>query len=126
MMTWVAFDRAIKGAEYFHREGTVERWRALRGRIHEEICRNAFDPKIGAFVQSYGSKNLDASLLLMPAVGFLPPMIQGLEARLPLSSDIYWRTALSGAMTPRKLATVSPQARAYSSLAAFGSRIVCW
>jgi len=73
VMTWVAFDRAIKGAENFRLEGPVERWRALRGRIHEEICRNAFDPKIGAFVQSYGSRNLDASLLLIPAVGFLPP-----------------------------------------------------
>jgi len=73
MMTWVAFDRAIKGAEDFGLEGPVEHWRALRGKIHEEICSHAFDPKIGAFVQSYGSKNLDASLLLIPAVGFLPP-----------------------------------------------------
>ncbi len=73
MMTWMAFDRAIKGAEDFGLEGPVERWRALRGKIHEEICSHAFDPKIGAFVQSYGSKNLDASLLLIPAVGFLPP-----------------------------------------------------
>jgi GH15 family glucan-1,4-alpha-glucosidase len=73
MMAWVAFDRAIKGAEDFGLEGPIERWRALRGRIHEEICHHAFDPKIGAFVQSYGSKNLDASLLLIPAVGFLPP-----------------------------------------------------
>ena len=71
MMAWVAFDRAIKGVEEFGLEGPVERWRALRGKIHEDICRHAFDPKIGAFVQSYGSKNLDASLLLIPAVGFL-------------------------------------------------------
>ena len=73
MMTWVAFDRAIKGAEDFGLEGPVERWRALRATIHEEICCHAFDPKIGAFVQSYGSKSLDASLLLIPAVGFLLP-----------------------------------------------------
>lgn len=73
IMAWVAFDRAIKGAEDFGLEGPVARWRALRGKIHEEICSHAFDPKIGAFVQSYGSKNLDASLLLIPAVGFLPP-----------------------------------------------------
>jgi GH15 family glucan-1,4-alpha-glucosidase len=45
----------------------------LRGRIHDEICGRAFDPTIGAFMQSYGSKNLDASLLLIPTVGFLPP-----------------------------------------------------
>jgi GH15 family glucan-1,4-alpha-glucosidase len=73
IMSWVAFDRAIKGVEEFGLEGPAERWRALRGRIHEEVCRRAFDTKMGAFVQSYGSKNLDASLLLIPAVGFLPP-----------------------------------------------------
>jgi GH15 family glucan-1,4-alpha-glucosidase len=73
VMAWVAFDRAIKGVEGFGLEGPVERWRALRGRIHDDICRHAFDPTIGAFVQSYGSKNLDASLLLIPAVGFLLP-----------------------------------------------------
>jgi GH15 family glucan-1,4-alpha-glucosidase len=73
MMAWVAFDRAIKSAEDFRLEGPVDRWRVLRGRIHEEICRRAFDPTIGAFVQSYGSKNLDASLLLIPTVGFLSP-----------------------------------------------------
>jgi len=73
MMAWVAFDRAIKGAEDFDLAGPIERWRALRGTIHEEICTHAFDRRIGAFVQSYGSKNLDASLLLIPAVGFLPP-----------------------------------------------------
>jgi len=73
MMAWVAFDRAIKGAEDFGLEGPVAHWRALRATIHEEICSRAFDPRIGAFVQSYGSKSLDASLLLIPAVGFLPP-----------------------------------------------------
>jgi GH15 family glucan-1,4-alpha-glucosidase len=73
IMSWVAFDRAIKGVEEFGLEGPVERWRVLRGKIHEEVCRRAFDKKIGAFVQSYESKSLDASLLLIPAVGFLPP-----------------------------------------------------
>jgi GH15 family glucan-1,4-alpha-glucosidase len=73
IMSWVAFDRAIKGVEEAGLEGPVERWRALRGQIHEEICSRAFDTEMGAFVQSYGSKNLDASLLLIPAVGFLPP-----------------------------------------------------
>ena len=73
MMAWVAFDRAIKSVEKFSFKGPVGRWCALRGRIHEEICDRAFDPTIGAFMQSYGSKNLDASLLLIPTVGFLPP-----------------------------------------------------
>jgi len=72
MMTWVAFDRAIKDVEDFGLKGPVEHWRGLRGTIHEDICTHAFDRGIGAFVQSYGSKNLDASLLLIPTVGFLP------------------------------------------------------
>ena len=72
-MVWVAFDRSIKDAEQFGLEGPLERWRALRARIHDEICRKAFDPDIGAFVQSYGSRQLDASVLLLPLVGFLPP-----------------------------------------------------
>ena len=73
IMAWVAFDRAIKGVEEFSLEGPLGRWRALRAQIHEEICSRAFDTKLGAFVQSYELKNLDASLLLIPAVGFLPP-----------------------------------------------------
>jgi GH15 family glucan-1,4-alpha-glucosidase len=73
VMAWVAIDRAIKGVEKFGLAGPVERWRELRGRIHEEICTRAFDPKQGCFTQAYGSPHLDASLLLMPIVGFLPP-----------------------------------------------------
>jgi GH15 family glucan-1,4-alpha-glucosidase len=72
-MAWVAFDRAIKCCEQFGLDGPVDRWRALRAKIHEEVCRNAFNPKIGAFVQSYGSSLLDASVLLLPLVGFLSP-----------------------------------------------------
>lgn len=73
MMAWVAFDRSIKAIEQFGVEGPIERWRAIRGQIHDEVCRNAFNTEIGAFVQSYGSTDLDASILLMPLVGFLPP-----------------------------------------------------
>ena len=72
VMAWVAFDRAVKTAEQFHMDGPIDRWRAIRSMIHEEVCRSAFDPQIGAFVQSYGSKQLDASALLIPLVGFLP------------------------------------------------------
>ena len=73
VMAWVAFDRAIKCCEQFGLDGPADRWRALRAKIHEEVCRNAFNPKIGAFVQSYGSSLLDASVLLLPLVGFLSP-----------------------------------------------------
>jgi GH15 family glucan-1,4-alpha-glucosidase len=72
-MAWVAFDRAIKGVEQFGRDGPVDRWRTLREQIHQEICRNAFNSEIGAFTQSYGSSVLDASVLLIPLLGFLPP-----------------------------------------------------
>lgn len=72
VMVWVAFDRAIKSVEQFGLEGPVDRWRGLRAKIHEEVCRKAFNPEIGAFAQSYGSRQLDASVLLLPLVGFLP------------------------------------------------------
>jgi GH15 family glucan-1,4-alpha-glucosidase len=73
VMAWVAFDRGIKSAEVFGLEGAVERWSRVRAEIHEEVCQEAFNPSLGAFVQAYGSNQLDASALLMPTVGFLPP-----------------------------------------------------
>lgn len=73
MMVWVAFDRAIAAAERFHLDGPVDEWKQLRARIHEDICGNAFDRQKNSFVQYYGGQALDASLLLMPQTGFLPP-----------------------------------------------------
>jgi GH15 family glucan-1,4-alpha-glucosidase len=73
VMAWVAFDRTILSAEKFNLEVPLERWRAVRKQIHDEVCNQGFDKDLGSFVQSYGSKNLDASLLLIPLVGFLPP-----------------------------------------------------
>jgi len=73
VMAWVAFDRAIRSVEMFGMDGPIDRWRALRREIHEDVCRRGFDREVGAFVQSYGSKELDASVLLIPLVGFLPP-----------------------------------------------------
>jgi GH15 family glucan-1,4-alpha-glucosidase len=73
IMAWVAFDRAIKSAETFNLEGPLDRWRQLCREIHGEVCRRGFDPELGSFVRSYESRNLDASLLLIPTVGFLPP-----------------------------------------------------
>jgi GH15 family glucan-1,4-alpha-glucosidase len=73
VMAWVAFDRAIKSSEAFGLQGPVAIWRDLRAQIHDEVCRNGYDPDVGSFVQSYGSKEMDASLLLLPVVGFLPP-----------------------------------------------------
>jgi GH15 family glucan-1,4-alpha-glucosidase len=73
VMAWVAFDRGIRAMEAFGLGGPCEHWRAVRRAIHEDVCTHGFDAQLGSFVQSYGSKELDASLLLLPTVGFLPP-----------------------------------------------------
>jgi GH15 family glucan-1,4-alpha-glucosidase len=73
VMAWVAFDRAVRSAESFSLPAPVDRWRELRAEIHADVCQSGFNAKIGAFTQSYGSDHLDASLLLMPLLGFLPP-----------------------------------------------------
>jgi GH15 family glucan-1,4-alpha-glucosidase len=72
VMAWVAFDRAIRSVEEHGLEGSAERWRRTRDEIHAEVCSRAYDAELGSFTQSYGSRMLDASLLLIPAVGFLP------------------------------------------------------
>ena len=72
VMAWVAFDRAIKSAEMFGFEGPLDRWRKVRDEIHETTCREAFDAERNTFVQCFGSKEVDANLLLIPLVGFLP------------------------------------------------------
>jgi GH15 family glucan-1,4-alpha-glucosidase len=73
VMAWVAFDRGIHAIEQFGLSGPVDHWRYVRQVIHNEVCERGFDRELGSFVQSYGSKELDASLLLLSTVGFLPP-----------------------------------------------------
>jgi GH15 family glucan-1,4-alpha-glucosidase len=73
IMAWVAFDRAIKSATEFGMEGPVEEWKAIRAAIHADVCRRGYDENRRSFVQVYGKPQLDASLLLIPSVGFLPP-----------------------------------------------------
>ena len=85
VMAWVAFDRTIKNAEHFGLQGPTAKWRELRSKIHDEVCREAWSPELGSFTQSYGSKQLDASLLLLPLVGFLPcddPRVLGTVAAI--------------------------------------------
>ncbi len=85
VMAWVAFDRGIKSIEQFGLDGPAEHWKEIRDVIHEEVCREGFDPKVGSFVQSYGAKDVDASLLMLPLVGFLPiddPRIAGTIAKI--------------------------------------------
>jgi GH15 family glucan-1,4-alpha-glucosidase len=98
VMAWVAFDRA---ASEFDAEGSIaeaQRWRALPDEIHTEVCARGFDREINSFVQAYGSKRLDASLLLIPLVGFLPttdPRMQGtlrtIERRLLVDGEFVLR-----------------------------------
>jgi GH15 family glucan-1,4-alpha-glucosidase len=73
VMAWVAVDRMIKAVERFGLNGPLDRWRSLRATIHAEVCRRGFDRERNTFVQYYGSRELDASLLMIPMVGFLPP-----------------------------------------------------
>jgi len=85
VMAWVALDRAVRACEKFGREGPVERWRKVRDGIHADVCRNGFDKERNTFVQSYGAKELDASLLLIPLVHFLPatdPRMRGTVAAI--------------------------------------------
>jgi GH15 family glucan-1,4-alpha-glucosidase len=73
VMAWVAIDRGVKAIQKFGLEGPVDRWRTLRDTIHAQVCERGFDPAQNSFVQAYDSKLLDASLLMIPLVGFLPP-----------------------------------------------------
>ncbi|TQS29681.1 glycoside hydrolase family 15 protein [Microbispora sp. KK1-11] len=103
VMAWVAADRMVRVIEELGRRGDVERWRALRDRIHTEVCDKGYDPGRNTFTQSYGSRELDAALLQIPIVGFLPPddprvigtveaierelMTDGFVLRYPLAED---------------------------------------
>jgi GH15 family glucan-1,4-alpha-glucosidase len=89
VMAWVAFDRGVKSIEQFGFVGPLDHWRRLRQCIHDDVCQNGFDADLGAFTQSYGVKQLDASLLMIALVGFLPPedkrvrgTVEAIEQRL--------------------------------------------
>jgi GH15 family glucan-1,4-alpha-glucosidase len=80
VMAWVAFDRAVRSVETQGVDGPVERWCGLRDRIHAQVCERGYDAELNSFTQSYGSRDLDASLLVIPLVGFLPaddPRVRG-------------------------------------------------
>ena len=84
-MAWAAFDRGVRDAEAFGLDAPLERWRETRDAIHAAVCRDGYSEKLGSFTQSFGSEALDASLLLLPVVGFLPhddPRIRGTVAAI--------------------------------------------
>ena len=102
VMAWRAFDRAVKSVERLGLEGPVARWRTLRDEIHADVCANGFDATRNAFVQYYGSRALDASLLIIPLVGFLPardPRMRGTVAAIErelMNDGLVYRYATQG------------------------------
>jgi GH15 family glucan-1,4-alpha-glucosidase len=87
VMAWVVFDRAVRLAERFGLDAPVDRWKKLRDEIHREVCEQGYDPERNTFTQYYGSKELDASVLNIPLVGFLP----GDDERVVGTIDAVWR-----------------------------------
>ncbi|MBD0842430.1 MULTISPECIES: glycoside hydrolase family 15 protein [unclassified Streptomyces] len=74
VMVWVAADRAVRAAEHYPElDGDLDAWRALRDEVHREVCERGYDPERNTFTQYYGSREIDAALLVIPRVGFLPP-----------------------------------------------------
>ena len=96
VMAWVAFDRAIRVAE-LGKPGAEERWRAVRDQIHAEVCERGYDAKRGTFTQYYGSAELDAAVLLIPEVGFLPPS----DSRVVSTVETIQRELMSGGLVLR-------------------------
>ncbi|MGZ4736136.1 MAG: glycoside hydrolase family 15 protein [Acidimicrobiia bacterium] len=97
VMAWWAFDRAVRNVEQFGLEGPVARWRAIRDEIHVQICSEGWDADLRAFTQSYGSKKLDAAVLMMPTVGFLP----GTDERVIGTVNAIERTLLKDGFVAR-------------------------
>ena len=87
VMAWVVFDRAVRLAERFELQAPVEHWKQVRDEIHAEVCERGYDPERNTFTQYYGSKELDASVLNIPLVGFLP----GTDERVTGTIDAVWR-----------------------------------
>jgi len=123
VMAWVAMDRAVKAVEDYGLEGPVERWRKVRDTIHEQVSARGYNAQIGAFTQAYGSRELDASLLLAPLMGFLPfddprmvgtieaiqreLMVDGFVARYRATSGVDGLTGKEGTFLPCTLWLVS-------------------
>ncbi len=97
VMAWVALDRGVKAVENFNLEGDVERWRTVRQKIHDDVCAQGYNAELGTFTQSYGSDQLDASLLMMPLVGFLPAS----DPRVVATVEAIQRTLVFGGLVYR-------------------------
>lgn len=127
VMAWVAMDRAVKSVEKYGLEGPVEQWRKVRDEIHDQVCTLGYNAEVGAFTQAYGTKELDASVLMMPLMGFLPVedprvlstietiqrdlMVDGFVLRYRNSSGVDGLEGDEGAFLPCSLWLVSDLAR---------------
>jgi GH15 family glucan-1,4-alpha-glucosidase len=99
VMCWVAFDRAVRTVEDHGLDGQADRWRRIRDEIHADVCRHGYDPSVAAFVQAYGSQELDASVLRIPLVGFLPAS----DERVQSTIDAIQRTLMRDGLVLRYL-----------------------
>jgi GH15 family glucan-1,4-alpha-glucosidase len=108
VMTWVAFDRGIKSAESFGFKAPLEKWRQLRDRIHRDVCEKGFDRELNSFVESYGSKLLDASILMLPSVGFLPPSDPRVRGTLEAIEKYLMRDGFVLRHDPREVSGETP------------------
>jgi GH15 family glucan-1,4-alpha-glucosidase len=99
VMCWVAFDRAVRTVEEQGLDGPADRWRRIRDEIHADVCRHGYDPSVAAFVQAYGSQELDASVLRIPLVGFLPAS----DERVQSTIDAIQRTLMRDGLVLRYL-----------------------
>jgi GH15 family glucan-1,4-alpha-glucosidase len=99
VMCWVAFDRAVRTVEDHGLDGPADRWRRIRDEIHADVCRHGYDPSVAAFVQAYGSQELDASVLRIPLVGFLPAS----DERVQSTIDAIQRTLMRDGLVLRYL-----------------------
>ncbi|SFS87214.1 glycoside hydrolase family 15 protein [Saccharopolyspora flava] len=104
VMVWVAFDRAVRAAEEDGLPGPVDRWRELRDQVREEVLREAWNPDLGAFTQFYGGTALDAAVLLLPSVGFLP----GTDERMRSTVEVIQRELQHGVLVDRYTTTEQP------------------
>jgi GH15 family glucan-1,4-alpha-glucosidase len=116
VMAWVALDRTLRDAERFKLDGPLDRWRQVRAEMHARICAQGFDSRRGTFTQSFGGSNLDANLLLIPVMGFLPAndprvlgtvsaierelLVDGLVQRYRTSTDVDGLPPGEGAFLP--------------------------
>lgn len=104
IMAWVAVDRAVKAVEMYNLPGDLERWRETRQAIHDDVCTKGYDPKRRTFTQYYGSELLDASVLMIPLVGFLPPE----DPRVIGTVEAMQRELVIGGLVHRYHPTKSP------------------